>query len=262
MQDKGYIKKIFALLIGLWMVAPILIIIPLSFTGERSFNFPPRTWSGKWYVNFFTDKHWLDSLFASIKIALATGIISTFFGTLVAYALTRSKFRGLSVLYTLVIAPMVVPLVIFGAAIYALFLKWHLTGSFIGFVMAHTVIVLPFIVITVSASLADLDNNFIKAAQICGATSWQIFYTIVLPIIAPGVLTGFIFAVVLSFDEIVVSLFLSDPYLRTLPVQMYTSVLRSIDPTLASAATLVVVLTMLSLGIAYLIKNILRRRGV
>jgi putative spermidine/putrescine transport system permease protein len=127
--------------------------------------------------------------------------------------------------------------------LYAMFLRLNLLGTTLGFVVAHSVLALPFVIIPVSASLQGFDRRLEDAAAICGAGRWTVFRTVTLPIVAPGVMSGALFAFATSFDEVVLSLFIQSPYLQTLPVRMYSSVTRDTDPTIAAAATLILALT-------------------
>lgn len=232
-----------------WLVAPTLVVVPLSFTGARSLSFPPQEWSLRWYANFFQDEKWLVSLLNSLQLALIVSVAATVLGTLAAYGLSRHRVRGASATNALLLAPMLVPSVIFGVGTYALFLKLHLVGTFAGFVAAHTALAIPFVMIPVSSALVTFDRTMERAARVCGAGTAATFWCVTLPAIAPGVLAGAMFAFVTSFDEVVVSIFLSSPYLETLPVRMFNSLEQEVDPTLAAAATLIICFTTVLIAI-------------
>jgi putative spermidine/putrescine transport system permease protein len=233
----------FCALVALWLVAPSLIVIPLSLTDKPSFAFPPTGWSTRWYSNFFDDPSWVSALLSSVKVGLLVAIVATVAGTATAVALTRSKFRGQQAVRALVLAPMIVPVIVVAIGLYALFLKAQLLGTTFGFVTAHSVLALPFVVIPVTASLQGFDRRLENAAAICGAGRWATFRQVTLPLVAPGVVSGALFAFVTSFDEVVMALFIQSPYLQTLPVKMYSSVTRDTDPTIAAAATLILAFT-------------------
>ena len=230
-------------LIAAWLVAPTLVVVPLSFTGARSLSFPPQEWSLRWYENFFENGKWLASLLNSLQLALIVSVAATVLGTLAAYGLSRHRVRGAGATNALLLAPMLVPSVVFGVGTYALFLKLHLVGTFAGFAAAHTALAIPFVMIPVSSALVTFDSTMERAARVCGAGTAATFWSVTLPAIAPGVLAGAMFAFVTSFDEVVVSIFLSSPYLETLPVRMFNSLEREVDPTLAAAATLIICFT-------------------
>jgi putative spermidine/putrescine transport system permease protein len=234
---------VFCVLVAVWLVAPSLIVIPLSFTDRPSFNFPPSGWSTTWYANFFSDPTWILALQASIRVGLLVTLVATVCGTAAAVALSRTRFVGDQGVRALLLSPMIVPVIVVSIGIYAIYLRLNLLGTTTGFVLAHSVLALPFVIIPVSASLQGFDRRLEDAAAICGANRWSTFRTVTLPLVAPGVLSGALFAFATSFDEVVVSLFIQSPYLQTLPVRMYASVTRDTDPTIAAAATLILALT-------------------
>lgn len=234
---------LFCAVIALWLVAPSLVVIPLSLTDRASFNFPPAGWSTQWYANFFSDPSWMAALQASIQVGVLVAIVATVSGTAAAVALSRTRFFGQQGLRALLLAPMLVPVIVIAIGLYALFLRLNLLGTTVGFVVAHSVLALPFVIIPVLASLQGFDRRLEDAAAICGAGRWTTFRTVTLPLVLPGVLSGAVFAFATSFDEVVLSLFIQSPYLQTLPVRMYSSVTRDTDPTIAAAATLILALT-------------------
>lgn len=233
----------FCAAVALWLVAPSLVVIPLSFTDRPSFNFPPTGWSTQWYTNFFSDPSWLYALQASLRVGVLVAIVATVCGTAAAVALSHTRFFGQQGIRALLLAPMVVPVIVVAIGLYAVFLRLNLLGTTLGFVVAHSVLALPFVIIPVMASLQGFDRRLEDAAAICGAGRWTAFRTITLPLVAPGVMSGAVFAFATSFDEVVLSLFIQSPYLQTLPVRMYSSVTRDTDPTIAAAATLILTLT-------------------
>jgi putative spermidine/putrescine transport system permease protein len=232
-----------AVLIGVWLLAPMLVVIPMSLTDRRSLGFPPSGWSLQWYERFFTEEQWHGALLTSVQIALLVTVLATGFGTAAAFALVRGRFPGKGAVNALLLAPLVVPVVIVAIAVFGVYLRWQLSGTVLGFVMAHTALALPFVIITVSASLRGFDRRLELAAANLGASPATTFRKVTLPLILPGVLSGALFAFITSFDEVVVALFLQSPDVRTLPVQMFTSVTREVDPTIAAASTMILVLT-------------------
>jgi putative spermidine/putrescine transport system permease protein len=234
---------LFCGLVAAWLVAPSLVVIPLSLTDKPSFTFPPTGWSMRWYVNFFQDPSWIGALAASLRVGVLVVVVATIAGTAAAVALSRSNFRGQQAIRAILLAPMIVPVIVVAIGLYAFFLKAHLLGTTLGFVTAHSILALPFVIIPVMASLQGFDRRLESAAAICGASRWTTFRQVTLPLVAPGVISGALFAFVTSFDEVVMSLFIQSPYLQTLPIKMYSSVTRDTDPTIAAAATLILVLT-------------------
>jgi putative spermidine/putrescine transport system permease protein len=237
-------------LVGAWLVVPTLIVVPISFSGDDSFAFPPSSWSTKHYATFFTESSWLTSLLVSLQLALIVTAVATVLGTMAAFALARTRFAGKGAIDGLFLAPLIVPGIVVAVAMYAAFLGWGLIGTPAGFVAAHTVLALPFVTVNVTAALAGFDRTLERAAAGLGASSWATFRTVTFPLIRPGVLAGALFAFVTSFDEVVVSLFIQSPNLQTLPVRMFTSVTNEVDPTIAAASTVVLVVSTALLGLA------------
>lgn len=237
------VLSLFCAGVSLWLIAPSLIVIPLSFTDKPSFAFPPTGWSGRWYSTFFSDPTWMAALQASLRVGVLVTIVATVAGTAAAVALSRNVLPGVQGIRAILLAPMIVPVIVVAIGLYAVFLRLNLLGTTFGFVAAHSVLALPFVIIPVMASLQGFDRRLEDAAAICGASRWNTFRTVTLPLVAPGVLSGALFAFATSFDEVVLSLFIQSPYLQTLPVKMYASVTRDTDPTIAAAATLILALT-------------------
>lgn len=231
-------------LVALWLIAPTLVVIPLSFTGKASFVFPPKSWSFRWYESFFSSPEWTQALVNSLTIGLLVAVFATVLGLLAALglrSLLSKKAAGALRLGMLV--PMVVPGIVIAIGTYAVFLQFGLLGTVTGFVLAHTVLALPFTVISITAGFASFDDRLELAALSLGANRFVTFLKVTLPNIVPGLVSGALFAFVTSFDEVVLSLFIRSPYLNTLPVLMYSSVTRDTDPTLAAAATIILILT-------------------
>ncbi len=234
--------KIWVGLVILLLVAPALVVIPVSFGASNSFVFPPKEWSLRWYENFFTSPQWTSSLLNSLQVALLAALLATVVGLFAAIGLQR-KFKGAAALSGALLSPQIVPGIVVAVAIYITFLGLHLNGTMIGFVIAHAVIGLPFVIITVSTSLANFDRTLETASSSLGARPFTTFRKVTLPLLMPGVASGFVFAFVSSFDEVVIAIFLQTPSLRTLPVQMFESITLQIDPTIAAASSLIVVVT-------------------
>jgi putative spermidine/putrescine transport system permease protein len=228
-------------------MAPTLIVIPASFSSAASFQFPPRQWSLRWYERFFTSPEWLSALYNSVELGLVVAVIATAAGTAAALGLARIEPGRRRVWNSFISAPMVAPGIVVAVAVYAVFLRWGLTGSFLGFVAAHTMLAIPLVVMTVTASLSNYDESLELASASLGASWITTTRRITIPLLAPGVLSGFVFAFVTSFDEVVMALFLQAPDLKTLPVQMYNAIALDIDPTISAASSIVVVFTTLLL---------------
>lgn len=247
------------LLIAIWLVAPTLVVIPMSFADKKSLAFPPTGFSLQWYENFFTNPQWFGSLVVSAKVALMVAVVATVIGTMAAIGIERMKSRTGGLIRAVLITPMIVPGVVLAVGVYAVYLDTRLVGTWAGYVLAHTLLALPFVVIAVGANLAVFDARLETAAASLGASRLKTFFTITLPLILPGILSGALFAFVTSFDEVIVSLFITSPQLKTLPVQIFSSMTRDADPTVAAVGSLIFMSTSLIIGLGLIFGT--RRRG-
>ena len=247
------------LLIAVWLVAPTLVVIPMSFADKKSLAFPPTGFSLQWYENFFTNPQWFGSLVVSAKVAVMVALVATVIGTMAAIGIERMKSRTGGLIRAVLITPMIVPGVVLAVGVYAVYLDTHLVGTWTGYVLAHTLLAIPFVVIAVGANLAVFDVRLETAAASLGASRLKTFFTITLPLILPGILSGALFAFVTSFDEVIVSLFITSPQLKTLPVQIFSSMTRDADPTVAAVGSLIFMATSLIIGLGLIFGT--RRRG-
>ncbi|CAN5190524.1 ABC transporter permease [soil metagenome] len=247
----------FTALVLLFLIMPILAVIPLSFNAEPYFSYPMPGLSLKWYRDFFGNPRWTGALYLSARLAVTVTIISTILGTLAALGLSRTNMPFRSVILGILLLPLIVPVIIVAVALFMSFGYFGLIGTFVGLALAHIALATPFVVITVTSTLTNFDWNLKRAAQGLGASSFFTFRKIILPLILPGVMTGAIFAFVTSFDEVVVALFLASAEQRTLPKQMFSGIREMISPTITAAATFQVVLSLCLLVGA----ELLRRRS-
>jgi putative spermidine/putrescine transport system permease protein len=230
-----------------FLILPILVILPLSFSSGSFLTFPLPGLSLRWYEELFTSAPWQLSLRNSLVVASATTVAATVLGTLASLGLNRAHLPGKSLVMGLVLSPMVVPLVIIAVGVYFFYAPLGLTGSLLGLTLAHTALAVPFVVVTVSATLQGFDPNQARAGASLGASPMVVFFRIVLPLILPGVISGALFAFVTSFDEVVVALFLTGPEERTLPRQMFNGIRENISPVIAAAASLLILISVLLL---------------
>lgn len=238
-----------------FLIAPMAIVVVISFSSAPFLMFPPPGFSLQWYHKLFSGPVWIDSLATSIKIMLPSSLLATVLGTAAAIGLARGAFPGRTLVAGFIMAPLVVPVIITAAAILPALRAWGLLGTLSGLILAHTALALPYVVFTVLASLQLVDDQLESAAITLGATRWQAFRRVTLPLIMPAVLSGWLFAMVLSFDELVVSIFISSPAVRPVSVQMWSDVRGDIDPTIAAIGTLI-----LAFSIAVLLLESLLRR--
>lgn len=227
-------------LILLFLILPVLVIIPLSFNSGTFLVYPLQGFSLRWYEEFFTASEWLRALKNSLIIAPAATVLAMVFGTLASIGLTRGEFRGKALLMGILISPMVVPVVIVAVASYLFFAPLGLGNSYISLILVHAVLGVPFVIITVTATLQGFNQNLVRAAASLGAPPLTAFFRVTLPLIAPGVISGALFAFATSFDEVVVTLFLAGPEQATIPRQMFSGIRENLSPTIAAAATLLI----------------------
>jgi putative spermidine/putrescine transport system permease protein len=238
-----------------FLVAPMAIVVVISFSSAQFLTFPPPGLSLQWYRKLFGDPEWASTLITSVEIVIPTGLLATACGTAAALALARARMPGRSVLTGILMAPLVVPIIVIAAAMFSVFSDWGLNGSLLGFVIAHTVITIPYVISIVMAALSTVSEQYENAALTLGATHWVAFRRILFPLIAPSVLSGLLFAMVVSFDELVVSLFISTPTFRPVTVQMWSDVMGDVDPTIAAIGSLLFVFSLVVLLVESLVSK-------
>lgn len=260
----GILLGVVAVIVGLVLIAPTLIVIPLGFTSGQSLAFPPPGLSLQWFENLFDSAKWMRALGNSVLVALGTMVVATVLGTTAALGLARSRSRFAGALSGLMLAPAIVPAVVFAIGIFFVLARLGLAGTMPGMIIAHSVLAIPLVFVSVSANIAALDPVHDLAAASLGASPVQRFFHVLLPLLAPGIIVGAIYSLTTSWDELVVSIFLVSPTLKTLPVEMWDSLRLQSDPTLAAVATmlisLVVFVALLSVSVRWLVGP--RKKGV
>jgi putative spermidine/putrescine transport system permease protein len=207
----------------------------------------PEGFSLRWYRDIVENPQWLEAIGNSLIIALASTFLATVLGTLAAVGLARSNMPFRDFFMALLISPLVVPIVIAAAGMYFFYSSVGLTQSHLGIILAHTTLGVPFVVITMTATLSGFDRNLIKAAGSLGADPITAFFRVTLPLVAPGMISGALFAFAASFDEVVTVLFLGGPEQRTIPRQMWSGIREQISPTILAVATLLIIFSSLLL---------------
>lgn len=228
-------------LIVLFLLLPVLIIVPMSFSSSRYLEFPPPSFSDQWYKAFFNNPQWVKSLEITIELAIITTILSLILGILASEGLVKSEFKGKNLLIEIFMMPMLVPGIIVGMAIYRYEAGMNLQGTFLGLVIAHTLMAVPFVIRTLLASLTGLNPNYELASRSLGANSFTTFMKVTFPIIKPALFSGAMFAFATSFDEIVVTQFLSGVKISTLPKRIWDGLNQQLDPTITAIAAIVIV---------------------
>lgn len=250
------IRALTVLVLG-YLILPILVILPLSFTSGELLVYPLPAWSLRWYREFTTGPMWTQASWNSLVLAAVTTLVATTAGMLAAFGLQGLRSRFKPVLYGLLALPLIIPPVMVAVALFYYYARLGLVGTFSGLVFAHTILALPFVVITVAATLQGFDPNLPRAAASLGASPLQAFRKVTLPIILPGVLSGAVFAFVTSFDELLVILFVGSPEQRTLPRQIFSGVSETMSPTVAAAAVVLIGVSLILMAVV----ELLRRRG-
>jgi putative spermidine/putrescine transport system permease protein len=258
---------IFVGLVAVALLAPIVIVLMLSVSEQNIMSFPPVGFSFKWFTSVFESDLWRTRLTASLEVGVLSAFFATVLGTSLAMGLQRTEIRGKSILLGLGLLPLIVPSVTIGIGMYLVWvLGWsigpitiggNLNGTLLGYVLADTVLAMPYPLITVSASLLTVDRNLERAAASLGAGPWTTFRRILFPLILPGVLAGFVLAFLTSWDEVVVAALMATPTFSTIPVELFSEVRQSPTPAAAALSTMLIVA---GLGVFSLVA-VLQRRG-
>jgi len=244
----------------LFLVVPTAIVIPVALNDSRYITFPPDGVSIAAIAGFFADTAWTSALVASLQAALIAILIGVLLGGTAAVALHGRKFPGQAALTGLILAPMIVPTVVLALAFYQFFSSVGLVGSILPVGLAHAAIATPYVFLTTKASLAGLNPALVRSAQSLGAGSLSLMRHVYLPVIAPGLISGALFAFSVSIDETVMSLFLQSPSATTLPVKMFTDIQFNLTPKIAVSSALLV--TVATVGLLIQVVYVLRRRSI
>jgi len=246
-------------LIAAFLVLPILAIVPAAFNGRSFILLPPAEWSWRWWGVFFADASWRRTLVTSLEVASCVTVLASVLGTAAAIGIARLSGAVRTLVLAIFVGPVVVPTIVLAIALYAMARSFGLVGTLLALVLAHTMLALPYAALNVGVSLRAVDPRLMLAASGLGAGAWLVFRTVTLPLILPGILGGAVFAFVTSFDEVVLSIFLAGPAVKTLPVRIWEEIRVELTPVVAVAATIMLVLALAAWAIARLAE--LRRDG-
>jgi ABC-type spermidine/putrescine transport system permease subunit II len=241
-----------------FLVLPLLIVVCVSFNRSPMLQFPPQHLSLHWYQAFLTDPDWMAAAAQSLRVALIVAAISVTLATLAALGLMRRRFAGRGALQAALLSPLIVPTVITGIGLFYLLSLLHLTDTSIGLVIGHVVLTFPYGIVVISAALERMDTRLAQAAMGLGASPFETFRRVTLPIIRPAIIVAALFAFLISFDEVVVASFLTGPATQTLPVRMWQGIRFDLDPTLAAVSTVLMLISGALAGVG----EWLRRRSV
>jgi len=234
--------------IVVFLLAPVAIILIVSFSGADYLRFPPPSLSLRWYQRFFGIAAWRQAIGVSAQVAVLTMVFSTSLGFLASLALVRGRFRGKGAIYAFLLSPTIVPTIITAIGLYFFFVRIKATGSIVAMALGHTVLALPVVVIIIAATLQGFDVRFEQAAWSLGASRLTALRRVTLPLIMPGVLSAALFAFLTSFDELLIPLFLAGVEAQTLTVRVWNSLLLEVDPTIAAVSSFLIGVTIAVLG--------------
>ena len=232
-----------------FLVLPIFIVLPMSFSASRFLAFPPPAWSLRWYGEYFASPEWMLATAVSLQAAAATCLLATPIGVAAAYAIHTGKSRITEIAYALLMVPLMIPHIVVAVGVFFLFARAGLNNSLTGITLAHTMLAIPFVLITALSGLQGFDMNQERAAQSLGVNRFVAFLKITAPQIKGSIIAGALFAFISSLDEVVVSLFVSGGPTSTLPKRMFVALRDEVDPTIAAISSLLIFAS-LGIGLA------------
>jgi putative spermidine/putrescine transport system permease protein len=243
---RAFARFTFGFLIVTFFVAPLLAILPLAFTSDVFLNYPIPAFSTRWFVELGTDQAWRRSIINSLIIGSGTTFVATLLGTSAALGLRRKIVPFVGPIRTLFLLPMAVPTVVLGVGMQIVYARIGVVSSYLGVIIAHTIIAVPFVLVSVSASLAGIDRRIELAAESLGASPRNCFIEVTLPLALPGIASGAVLAFATSFDEVVLTLFVAGPNQQTLARQMFSTMQENISPAIAAAALIFITGTLVA----------------
>jgi putative spermidine/putrescine transport system permease protein len=244
-----------------FLVMPLVLLVPISLTDSQFLEFPPKQISLRWYREFFVDQSWVAATVLSFKVGVGATLVALVVGTLASVAIVRGTFPGRRLLHAMLVAPLIIPTVILALALFIVFLRWKWVDSVPALIFAHAVVALPYVVLIVSSALRSFDTTLERAARVLGAGPVRAFFSVTLPYLGPSMFASSLLAFFASFDELIITLFVSGG-LQTLPVRIWTDLMLRLDPTVAAAATMLIVVSVAGMAIAeYFRQRNVRRYG-
>lgn len=246
----GFLGLLFHTLFIGFILAPLVVVCLIAFTSEAHLSYP---WEGgfslRWFRDILDHPEFIDAFLSSVLLGLVSATVAIAVSIPVALAVSRYSFPGRQSLMTFMLSPLLIPQVVLGVAFLRFFTSVGLSGTMLSLLLAHIIVVIPFALRLILASTVGLDRSIESAALSLGASHWTVFRSIVLPLILPGVVSGWTIAFITSFDELTMSIFLAGPYTTTLPVRMYFHVEDVIDPLIAAVSALIIYMTLIAVFI-------------
>jgi putative spermidine/putrescine transport system permease protein len=263
--EKSPIKSIiyytYCGLVLVFMIMPNFVVFPISFSSATYLEFPPKQWSTRWYVDYFSRAEWIDATIHSFEIGICVTIIAVILGSLAAYGLVRGRFPGKKFINAVIISPMVAPILVTAVSVFILYTKLGLNGTMVGFIIAHTIVAIPFVVIVMTASLRGVDIALEQAAMNLGANRFTTLRRVVFPMALPGMISSGLFAFLISFDELIIAIFIASPRMSTLPKILWEGIRTEINPTIASVSTLLIGMSAIILISVGFVRRYFERRN-
>ncbi|MCD1645577.1 MAG: ABC transporter permease [Aurantimonas coralicida] len=243
MRTNGAFAKLFSLVFAAFMLAPLIVVVGVSFTPEGFLEFPPSGISLRWFEAILDNPDFIDAAIISLQLGVASATIATVICIPAGLAIGGGRFRGREALQALFLSPLTVPTVVLGIAFLRFLSMMGMNGTFLGLVLCHVVIIVPFVLRLILASVIGLDPSIGRAATSLGASGWTVFRRITLPAIVPGIVGGWVLAFITSFDELTVTVFIVNPATTTLPVKLFSHITQTTDPLVASVSTVAILFT-------------------
>ena len=229
-----------------FLIMPSLIVIPMSFGGLNEIYFPPRNLSFVLYREYFFESTWMETTLQSFRVAIVSTILALFFGTTAAYGMVRSNFIGKKLFGVWLLSPMFMPHIVTALGLYIYLSILHVQGTTASLIMGHALLTTPFVIVIIMAGLRDVDPNLEAAARIMGAGNVYTFRKVTLPLLAPSLVIASLIAFLLSFDELIIAVFLAGFGNHTLPVKMYENVTEEVSPVLSAISVLLTLLALVT----------------
>jgi putative spermidine/putrescine transport system permease protein len=262
MRRPNFLLYGFVAIVLAWLIIPIIIIIPMSFSGARFLSFPPPSWSLRWYEAFLGSAQWMQATRVSLTVSVSSAILATVLGTAAAYALNMTSSKLVRSLQMVLLLPLIVPIVITAVGVFLVYAQVGLLATITGLILANVMLGLPYVITSVLVGLRKFDHTQEMVSRSLGMNRLRTFFIVTLPQIRPSVISGLLFAFISAMDETVVSLFISGGENQTLTKRMFTALRDEIDPTIAAISSLLTTISIiLVIMVAISARNAERRRG-
>ena len=242
LKDRIWLYVIAIIILSL-LVVPSLVVIPMSFSDSQYLEFPPKSFSTRWYENYFYSIDWLQATWTSVKVGVLTIFLATPLGIMAAYGLVNSNSRLRSILFPIMISPMMVPVILVAIGLFYFYVQFGMVNSILGLVLGHSLIAMPLVLIIVLSALNNYDMNQEKVARSLGASRLRAFFEITLPQIKFSIISASLISFLTSFDEVIISLFVSGGDNSTITRSMFLALRDQIDPTIAAISTILIIIS-------------------